>query len=137
MASLDINQGIQIDFQVILDSLAKLETPALESFAEQVNSLLAKRKTASISLEETQLLLAINKGLPKEILERLHALQLKQRNKGISPDETKELEEIIYIIEKQEAERLENLLALAQSWDMSLEDVREKLGINAPEPNVW
>ena len=41
------------------------------------------------------------------------------------------------MIETQEAERLENLLALSQLWDMSLDDVREKLGINAPEPNVW
>ena len=48
-----------------------------------------------------------------------------------------ELMGLVDQIEALEGKRLESMIALAQLWNISLEELRERLGIKAPEPHVW
>ena len=51
--------------------------------------------------------------------------------------EHQELMGLVDQVEALEGKRLERMIALAQLWNISLEELRERLGIKAPEPHVW
>lgn len=90
-----------------------------------------------LSEEETQLLSVINKGLPEEMDQRFMELQHRQKEHTLSQEEHQELMDIVDSIEALEAVRLENMIALASLWDISVDQLRNRLGIQAPEPHVW
>jgi magnesium-transporting ATPase (P-type) len=136
MASISIDSS-QYDVKKILDGLSKLDDASLTSFAEEVNRLLAKRKVSVLSNEETTLLMAINKGMDQEMLSRFRTLQEKQHNDNLSAEEEKELIHLVEQIEEKEARRLEHIIALAELWEMSVTELKEKLGINPLPLNVW
>ena len=92
---------------------------------------------ASHSKKETALLLAINKGLSEEVLDRLLAVQAKQKAGTLTEAEQMELHQLIDKIEVQEGERLEHMIALASLWGITLDQLRERLAIQTPEPHVW
>ena len=64
-------------------------------------------------------------------------LQAKQKESALAKEEQKELMGLVDKIEALEGKRLESMIALARLWDISLEQLRERLGINAPETHVW
>ena len=64
-------------------------------------------------------------------------LQAKQKEGGLSEKEHQELMGLVDQVEALEAKRLESMIALAHLWNISLEVLRERLGIKAPEPHVW
>ena len=91
----------------------------------------------ALSREETQLLTAINEDLPDNVHLRFMGLQAKQKESALSEKEHQELMGLVDKIEALEGKRLERMIALARLWDISLEELRERLGIKAPEPYVW
>lgn len=137
MPSIQIKPRIQIDLQAIVEGLSDLDTPTLEAFVEKVNLLLAQRKSSSLTQEETQLLLQINQGISIEVLDRFYAIQKKQRESALSTDEQSEMEELVKEIENVEAKRLESMISLAGLWEITVDELKERLGINAPDPHVW
>lgn len=137
MPLISIKPSIQIDLQAIVDGLSDLDTSELEAFAEEVNILLARRKAPSLSKKETELLAQINKGIPAKILERFQSLREKQKASTLSQEEQMELSNLVDQIENQEAKRLESMIALASIWNISIDQLRERLGIQSPEPHVW
>lgn len=137
MQTIPINSRFHLDVQTLLDGIAQLDNQSLEQFAEKVNILVAKRKTVSLSEQETVLLKKINKGIPSKISKRFHELQTKQRNSTLSSKERKELNNLVNAIEMTEANRLESMIHLSQLWNISLEQLREKLQIKPNEPYVW
>ena len=58
-----------------------------EKFVEQVNLILAQRKVASLPQPEAELLLQINRGLPKDIQHRYNELRAKLQAETITPEE--------------------------------------------------
>lgn len=136
MASISINPHIKVDLDAILAGIEELDTPALEAFAEKVADLVAKRKVDALSKEETTLILKINEGIPKPVTEKYEQLRAKQQRSKLSSLEKEELDQVIDEIEIKEAERLEYMMALAKIWDISIEELRERLEIKSPEPNV-
>ncbi len=61
-------------------------------------------------------------------------LQAKQKEGALTEKEHEELMSLIGQIEALEGKRLESMIALAELWNISLEELRERLGIKAPEP---
>lgn len=90
-----------------------------------------------LSKKETRLLTAINKGIPEAIRDKYNDLQTRRKEGAISESEREELLNIVDRVEAIEGERLENMIALAELWNMTLGQLRERLGIKAPEPHVW
>ncbi len=121
----------------MLEGMANWEMPLLESFANGVNEIVARRKSSNLSKEETELLKNINKGIPSAALEQYNALKSKQKGVGLTEAEQKKLDETIDIIEKKEAEFLGYLISLARLRKVSLEKLRKQLGIKTPAPNAW
>jgi len=128
---------INLDLKFILEGIDQLDTLALESFANKVNLLVAKRKVPSLSKKETTLLRKINKGIPVQKSKRLLTLQTKSKSGSLSVEEETELTKVIDYVEELEVKRLQNMIALAKIWKMSLEQLREKLGIPTPPVHVW
>lgn len=131
MQTIPINSRFHLDMQTLLDGIAQLDNQSLEQFAEKVNTLVAKRKTVSLSERETILLKEINKGIPAKISERFHELQTKQRQSTLSSKERKELNNLVDTVEMIEANRLEAMIQLSQLWNISLNQLREKLQIKS------
>lgn len=129
MPLISIKPSIQIDLQAIVDGLSELDTSELEAFADEVNILLARRKAPSLSKEETELLAQINKGIPSEILERFQNLREKQKASSLNQEEQMELTNLVDQIENLEAKRLESMIALASTWEISINQLRERLGM--------
>lgn len=123
--------------QVILDGIAQLDTTSLEDFAGKVSHILASRKAPALTRKETDLLKSINQGISPAILSRFDELQLKQKTESLTSSEKDELTQLIDVTEVAEVKRLQSLTVLAGLWKVSVEVLRQKLGINAPEPHAW
>ena len=136
MPLISIKPSIQIDLEAIVDGLAELDTSELEAFADEVNTLLAQRKAPSLSKEETQLIARINQGIPLEVVERFQQLRDKQSGSSLFSKEKEELANLVDQMEAQEAKRLEDMITLAGIWKVSVDELRIRLGIQAPEPHV-
>ena len=119
-----------IQSEQLLESLKQL---LKEAEIEDKNG----ERAHALSREETELLTAINEGLPDNVHSRFMELQAKQKEGGLSEKEHQELMDLVDQVEALEAKRLESMIALVQLWNISLEELRERLGIKAPEPHVW
>ncbi len=137
MQTISINSNFQLNVQVVLEGVNQLDTLSLEHFADKVNTLVAKRKAVSLSEQETLLLKQINKGIAPKISNRFNELQQKQRASKLSKQEQIELNALVDKVELQEAKRLEAMITLAQVWNISLEELRDKLQIKANSLYVW
>lgn len=128
---------IQLQSQVTLDALItgveQLDTTDLERFANQVLTIRAKRRAPSLSSLESELLQAINEGLPEKVEQRFHQLTEKRRDGNISPEEYEELLDLIQLIEQDDAQRVEKLAALAQIRNVSIRVLMNQLGIRRPD----
>lgn len=128
---------IQLQSQVTLDALItgveQLDTTDLERFADQVLTIRAKRRAPSLSSLESELLQAINEGLPEKVEQRFHHLTEKRRDGNISPEEYEELLDLIQLIEQDDAQRVEKLAALAQIRNVSIRVLMNQLGIRRPD----
>ena len=92
--------------------------------------LLARRKAPSLSAKETELLQAINRGVPAEIQQRYDSLRTKLRSETITSEEHEELLILVETIEQADAERLESLIVLSQLRQISLPDLIKQLGFS-------
>ena len=136
MPSISIKPSLKIDLRAIVDGLSDLDTPELEAFAHEVSTLLAKRKASALSEEETALLMQINQSIPKHVSERFQMLRKKQSAAGLDPEEQAELTRLVDQIEQLEAERLAKMITLAGLWDLSIDELRRRLGLEPPEPHA-
>ncbi len=116
--------------------IAQLETSELEAYAEKISLLVAQRKAASLSAQETALFKMINRSLPAEVEMRHTVLQNKVHTETITAAEQKELVKLIERVERSEGERLEALFTLSQIRQVSLPTLMEQLGIKPPPIHV-
>lgn len=110
--------------------------PAYQSALEEQQKI-AKKATAAKTIkalteEESALLLKINEGLPADIQNRYHDLSIKNVKETLTEAEHQELLKLIPQVEAKNVERLKYLIALAQLWKMSVDDVMKKLEIQTP-----
>lgn len=134
MTSIQITSKIDLD--QLMAGIAQLETSELEAYAEKISLLVAQRKAASLSAQETALFKMINRSLPAEVEMRHTVLQNKVHTETITAAEQKELVKLIERVERSEGERLEALFTLSQIRQVSLPTLMEQLGIKPPPIHV-
>ena len=117
----------------LLRAADRLAPAELERFASQVFALLAHRRAPSLSHEETELLSAINQGIPPEVRARYTALIARRREGSLTSDEYRELVRLGDEVEVMDARRAEHLVKLSRLRGVSLDEVMDSLGIRAPE----
>src|SRR6185295_17037070 len=98
--------------------------------------LLVEAKSAPrLSERESELLLAINRGLPAELAERYRVLINRRRSETLTPEEHQELLRLTEEAERVQVERIEHLAELAQLRGKPLGALMQELGIR-PSPNA-
>lgn len=113
----------------MLKNIEALDTPVLETFLEEVNLILARRKAPSFSLQETELMLKINHGVPRTIRKRQKELSLKNRYETITKKEHQELIRLGILIEQSDLIRLNSLIELAEIQHTTVDKLMDKLGL--------
>jgi hypothetical protein len=127
---------VQVEAQLPTDELLRtvgqLNQADLEQFVSQVIALRAKRQAPSLPRAESELLLKINEGVPRDIQTRYNELIAKRQAETLTPDEYEELLKLTQEVEKLEVRRVEYLAELARLRGTSLTAVMENLGIRPP-----
>ena len=116
----------------LIEGVTQLETSELETYVVKVSSILARRRSPSLSIQETELLQTINQGLPAKIESRYSELQDKVHNETITPGEHEELMKLVDMTELADAERLQAMITLSQIRQVPLPDLMKQLGIYPP-----
>ena len=132
MPKVHVTSDIEIDFDEVLNGLARLETSDLAQLVEQVIALQARRRAPSMPKNEADLLQKINQGPSPEVRRRYEGLTAKLRADTIMPEEHQELLQLIDQIELADAERIQHLIALAQLRQVSVDALMHQLGIRPP-----
>ena len=122
----------QVSAEQILKAVEQMPQQELEAFITQVLMLRAQREVPSLPLSESELLLKINQGIPRELQSRFNKLIAKRQALTLSEAEQAELIRLTDQIEQLDAERIESLAELARLRNQSLTDVMQDLGIQPP-----
>jgi len=132
MPKVHVTSDIEIDFDEVLNGLARLETSDLAQLVEQVIALQARRRAPSMRKNEAELLQKINQGPSPEVRKRYAELTAKLREESITPEEHQDLMELIDQIELADAERMQHMIVLAQLRQVSVDSLMHQLGIRPP-----
>ena len=132
MPKVHVTSDIEIDFDEVLNGLARLETNDLAQLVEQVIALQARRRAPSMPKNEADLLQKINQGPPPEVRRRYGALTAKLRAETLMPEEHQELLHLIDQMELADAERMQHMITLAQVRQISVDALMQQLGIHPP-----
>jgi len=128
------DEAIELERYLSLDLLISLaKTKAKHMVTNDGNS----HSAMNYSEEERALIEEIQEGISPEITQRFDQLNREQRERKLANVEEKELTKLVDTIEGATVKRLENMMKLAQIWNVSVDEVMEKLNIKAPEPYVW
>jgi hypothetical protein len=133
MPTIHISSPVEIELDAVMSGVAQLDTPSLERFAAQVNTLLARRKTPHLTRRETELLQRINQEPPVD-QKRYRQLDDKRRAETLTPAEHQELLDLIAVNEQADGERLRCLVELAQLRGVGFDELLSSLGIAPPAP---
>ncbi|MFZ4659990.1 MAG: STAS/SEC14 domain-containing protein [Caldilineaceae bacterium] len=122
----------EVSLAELLHGVKRLDTVALERFADEVLAIRAQRRAPSLSQEESELLMKINQGLPREIRTRFAELNEKRLAEALTEEEHTELLQLIDHIEAHDVERVTNLGKLAQLRNVPVRALMKQLGIQRP-----
>jgi hypothetical protein len=107
----------------IYKSLNQLNVADLDKVMHQIIDLRQKKNPSILSKKESDLLKAINAGLPKELQNRYNVLVKKRHKETLTDTEYEELLMLTEQVEKLDNQRLSYLLELAKLKNQSLDDV--------------
>lgn len=128
----NIQVQAEIDTRSLLKSMAQLPVKELESFLQEVNGLIIRKKMQDKEGQERLLFDKINKTvLDKKKIERYHRLVEKLEAETISETEHAEFMSLANAEEKLRNQRVKYLIQLAQLRAVSLPQLMEALGLNA------
>lgn len=123
----------QLSKKDLLQAAQQLSSAELEQFVREILAISAQRKAPSLSHDESELLLKINRDLEREIQQRYEVLIEKRQEKTLTGKEHKELLNLTHKVEQHQATRLKYLSQLAQLRQVSLSKLVEQLGIKPKE----
>lgn len=123
----------KLEFNELLKVVEQLEPLELEKITTKIISLKAKRKATNYSKQESEIILKINQGIPKNIQQHFNDLQTKRQTKTLNTEGQQELIELSKKIEQQDADRIKLIAQLAKLQGVTLNDVMKSLGITRPE----
>ncbi len=116
----------------LLQAIDQIEISELRRFVSEVLARASRRLAPNLSVEETELLLKINRGLPPAVDQRCRELNAGRRANRLTPQEHEELLRLIDQVEAAQVERVTNLVALAQLRGTSLPKLMDELGLEPP-----
>jgi len=132
MPTVQVTSRIEIDFEEVLQGMARLQLQDLERFVDRVIALQAQRRAPSLPKHEAELLQKINQGLPIEARKQYEELNDKLHEETITPTEHQELLQLVDRIELADAERLRHLIELARIRNLSVDTLMSQLDIRRP-----
>jgi len=132
MPKVHVTSAIEIDFDEVLNGLARLETSDLAQLVERVIALQARRRAPSLPKHEADVWQKMNQGPSPEVRRRYAELSAKVREDTITPEEHQELVQLIDQIEWADAERMQAMMAVAQVRQISVDALMQQLGIRPP-----
>ncbi len=119
-----------LSINTIYHELEGLDKRSLDTFIENILSLRVRRELSDRQIQESQLLLKINKGLSLKESERYQFLNQKRFDETISKEEYFEIEKLVEKIEKLNVNRLKYLITLARIRKVSVRDLMVQLNLN-------
>jgi hypothetical protein len=119
-----------LSINTIYHELEGLDKRSLDTFIDNILSLRVRRELSDRQIQESQLLLKINKGLSLKESERYQSLNQKRIEETISKEEYLELEKLTEKIEKLNVSRLKYLTTLARLRNVSVRDLMVQLNLN-------
>jgi hypothetical protein len=123
---------VSMSLDELLHAVNELDEDDLDQLVRQALLVQAQRRATGSSSEETELLIQINQGIPTALHRRYRELAEKRDAEILSDLEYGELLELSDQIEQLAVERLEVLVKLAALRKVSLDQVMDDLGIQAP-----
>jgi hypothetical protein len=116
----------------LVQAANRLNEPDLDQLIDRVMVLRAKRKSPILSQAETELLLVINEGIPPNLHQRYQTLVEKRNAETLTNEEYQVLLDLSDRIEVLAAQRAAALLKLAELRQITLMQLMDDLGIQAP-----
>jgi hypothetical protein len=120
----------EMNTQTLLLSIAQLPLNELESFVNELNRLLTRKKTEDIVKKDKILVSKINQtALPLPKIERCNVLLQQMEFASLTESEHQELMSLVEEEETLRVERVKYLIELAQLRNITLPQLMEKLGL--------
>jgi hypothetical protein len=130
MPTIHIQADVSVD--ILLQAAEQLSETELRQFTSQVLALNAKRTAPSVTQEEAELLLHINRRLPEDVQQRYDDLIAKRDAETLDDDAYAELLRLTKPVEAFDVARVEALSKLASQRGVTLSALMRQLGIASP-----
>ncbi|MCF8246311.1 MAG: hypothetical protein K9J37_16205 [Saprospiraceae bacterium] len=127
MQTIEIQKGVRVDIEDLINGVSRMETPVLEKFMDTMNQILTGRKSATTALREKELLTKIENIVPAFAKRRYKQLHAKLEKETISETEHQELLQIIDFMEERAVERIHLMAELAALRHVSLKELAEQI----------
>ncbi len=132
----EIQASTQLTAGELLRAAEQMSEKELDGFVEQVVALRARHRAPSLSKAESDLLVRINQGVPRDLQQRYDELIARRREGTLTDEEYEELLRRTDEVEALDVTRVELLVELARLRGTTLPAVMEELGLNKPPPYV-
>lgn len=127
MQSIEIQSGVRVDIEDLINGVSKMETPVLEKFLDTMNHILHTKKTATSKGREKELMDRIENVIPSFVKRRYAELHSKSQKGAISETERQELQQIVDFMEERAVERMHLMAELAAQRQVTLKELAEQL----------
>ena len=127
MQTIEIQKGIRVGMEDLINGVSRMETPVLEKFMDTMNHILTGRKSVAASEREKELLDKIENVVPAFVKRRYNQLHAKLEKETISETEHKELLQVIDFMEERAVERTHLMAALAALRHITLKELTEQI----------
>jgi hypothetical protein len=132
MSAIEIQKGVKISLEELLDGVSKMDISSLEKFSAEINRLIARKKHPRPTERELELISLIYQPLEEETQLRYDELFRKKEAGKLKKKEHKEMLELVEVAETHNVKWLAALVELAQLRGISIEEVKKQLGIKNP-----
>lgn len=130
MPTIHIQADVSVD--VLIQAAEQLSAVELRQFTAQMLALNAKRTAPSVTQEEAELLLHINRRLPEEVQRRYAELMAKRDTETLGEAEYAALLRLTKQVEAFDVARVEALSKLAALRGVTLSELMRHLEIVSP-----
>lgn len=127
MQSIEIQKGVRIEMEDLINSVSKMDTPVLEKFLDTLSHILDSKKTNAAAGREKELLEKIENVVPAFVKRRYAQLHAKSQQGNLSETERSELLQITDFMEEKAVERIHLMAELAALRQVSVKEVAEQL----------
>jgi hypothetical protein len=127
MKTIEIQKGVKVNIEDLINGVSRMETPVLEKFMDTVNQILTGRKSTTNAVREKELLAKIENTVPAFVKRRYQQLHSKMEKETISEAEQQELLQITDFMEERAVERIHLMAELAALRRVSLKELAEQL----------